>query len=532
MSGFKRVLGFILGLLVLAFIALHPTQLTVPMIGKLLDQRFGLSVGLDFIKRVNVTLADLVLAAAFGVWFLEMLARKQWRELKSVTAPTLVLVGCCALSALPFLKSDRLGVGLALDRFRAVKEILQVILYLVCGVWLMSEFLKRKVWARWALRILLIVITVVVLVGFYEFQWLRPPGTKLAPGFFISPMKVDATFGVQGIDPGAHEVIGSQSNRNVLGAWLTLMLPVLWGLYLCSRSRRIHYWCFALFWVGLALVLSAGLWVAALAGVAVVSAIHGRRALVVGAVALALFCGLMFWFAPQQPGGVLLDSLLVYKQTDEYKTLPLYDNKITYPDLYHSPKGAKLQGDPRFWPWQQKYIEWQPGLVMLRWSPVFGVGIGNYQKNIGLYYIYPGEYLNFIEPNNKPKANLMEPDAVAFYMVWASEVGLLGLFAWLWFVGDFAARGLRDYRFMDDGNGRGLVLGSVGALVALLLGSCFTHYLVRGVLPALILVLAVAKTGEFLAVDREVLGATQTPLADDAAMGPGEPAMSRTEKKD
>lgn len=504
-----KVLRFMTGVLVLLFLAAHPTQLTLPLIDRLIAERLGFSLGIRSVVRANLTLADVLLAAAFGAWALETLLARRWREARTLSVPALALVAAAALSTITALKPDDLGVGRVCERGRAVKELVQLVLYFVCGLSVLTGVLKREGWGRRAFLVLLAVATVAVLAGLYEFLWLRPPGTPLEPGFSTSPMQVDGTFGMRGIASAAHEAAGTESNRNVLAAWLSLALPLLWGVYLCTQRELVRYWTFTLFWAGLATVLSGGLWLAAAVGTLLVAFLRGRRVFLATAAGLFVFAGVFFWLAPQRPGNILLDSLLGYKTVDRYKCLSLYDNPKAYADLYRREDGAVLQGDARFWPWQQKFVEWQPGLVLLRYSPLFGSGIGNYQKNIDLYYENPpGQYYNFTDPNEKPKANLMEPDAIAFYLVWIVEAGLVGLLVWLWLLAESASDGVRNYRFMDDGNARGLVLGAVGALAALALGSFFTSYTVRGVLPALLLVLALVRAGEALEPEMPAGGAS------------------------
>jgi hypothetical protein len=140
-------------------------------------------------------------------------------------------------------------------------------------------------------------------------------------------------------------------------------------------------------------------------------------------------------------------------------------------------------------PWQQRYVEWQPALLGLAHSPLFGLGLGNYQSAISTFYD-AGPYRI-----PKPSTNYMEKGGNAFYAVWLFETGLVGLLALAWVLVTFFMSGIRGYGHLSAAGDNllpALKVGACAALGAAVLGGMFTNYWVRGVGVAFAFVLALA----------------------------------------
>jgi len=125
-----------------------------------------------------------------------------------------------------------------------------------------------------------------------------------------------------------------------------------------------------------------------------------------------------------------------------------------------------------------------------------GVGAGQFQHNVNLYYVAP----------YYPKPSARTDDVAAFGMeaderftfglleTTAVELGLPGLAALLWLFVAWALLALRAYLYSDDERARTLALASLGACVGALVFSLFGSPILRGAggLLALFLALALA----------------------------------------
>ncbi len=177
------------------------------------------------------------------------------------------------------------------------------------------------------------------------------------------------------------------------------------------------------------------------------------------------------------PAGVFRDDVrgIEEKLTDKRRALGakvMAGRPVSEDDL--------VQEGEYSWKWQQRYKEWQAALNMAARSPLFGVGAGAYQRNVNAFYYEMPKY---------PK-NLMEPDALSFYFVWAASAGipfLLICAAMALGAATGAARGLAALEAPVD---RGLAAGVLGALAALAVACVFTSPFVRGGGVTLALVLA------------------------------------------
>ncbi|RMD81926.1 MAG: hypothetical protein D6820_04475, partial [Lentisphaerae bacterium] len=91
-------------------------------------------------------------------------------------------------------------------------------------------------------------------------------------------------------------------------------------------------------------------------------------------------------------------------------------------------KGGKFSGEEA---WQQKYAERQAALNAFSASPLFGVGIGNYQRVINLYFEEAIDPALTIE---KSPRNLMERGGHGALWVLLCETGAAGTLSLLCFL--------------------------------------------------------------------------------------------------
>lgn len=481
-------------LVIVAGVLFHPTQVTVYQWVELLTDALGMGHSLkSFVPAVNVTLSDLLFLAGFMLWATARLwDGSLFSRLRTYPVALLLFFAAGLISVLPFLKfTPAWAAAPVIDYSDAIKQIVQFGFFFVCAFIPLGDYLRSNRWRRWLLAAFSLAVIAALLVGLMEYVQFRPPAGRPGQGN-LSALHIDATFGFAGEAAGAHEQVGTRSNRNVLGGWLTLVIPLFFAAFLWSRDTGGRLIALMLCAVGAVLLLHGGLWVAAVISVLALAFARGLRWFLASAVGLFFVFGLLFWLAPQQPDQILLDSVMLRRSQDRFRTLPVYSIN---PELDKSGRPADLSKSP-YSPWEQKYIQWQPSLLALARYPISGVGLGSYQDNINQYY-RDRDFGTYGMP--KASMDLMEKGGNPFYAVWASETGFLGLFSILWLFLTFFRRAIRGgVRAARDQNGLelGLQAGVCAALGAAAFGALFTNYLVRGLGYTLVFVLALAGTNQ------------------------------------
>ncbi|MCX7591566.1 MAG: O-antigen ligase family protein, partial [Kiritimatiellae bacterium] len=257
----------------------------------------------------------------------------------------------------------------------------------------------------------LIVSTVILLVGLTQYH---TRSVSPSDGFLVR-----GTFG----------------NRNVFGGFLCLVLPLMFGFALWSQQLWQRIWFLTALLAGASLVLSGGAAVALGLSLLVVALLRGQRTALLFVVGVLLIIPLLSRL-PRENLSVAWKSVALYNDEGEV----------------HS-----------------RYTEWQAAAEMIRDHPWRGVGIGNYQANIGRYY--------GILPRPPSKA---EPDSQNLYLVIASTTGIPGLLSFLALLGTFAVRAVHAFHLTDEPWKKGAAAGLVGSLLGFAINCIWSPLLVRG----------------------------------------------------
>lgn len=248
------------------------------------------------------------------------------------------------------------------------------------------------------------------------------------------------------------DVRGSFGNRNVYGGFLAIILPLCFGLALYDSRLWVRIGCVVVVLAGLVTTLSGGSLVAIM--IALLALAIMRHVTVFIACAAVLCTGIVF---------VLPE-------------LPRMNNDILFESIALYPNGYDVG---------TRYTEWQAAVVMTEENPLLGVGIGNYQANIGQYY------------GTLPSpAVKLEDDSQNMYLVIASTMGLPGLALFIAILAGHARAALQLYFRSNDPLQQGLCLGLAGALFAFALNCLWTPLLVRGIgVPLAFLLALIAAMG-------------------------------------
>ncbi len=368
-----------------------------------------------------------------------------------------------------------LGLSIAMTRnpedpprtlLESFKEIIQAVDYYLIFLLLLVSTFRRRADPQHLFRIVFTLTGMVVVVG--ALQWLR---------YTEAPFLVSSVF----------------DNRNILGAFLAVVLPLLFGVQIFEKRRARVALLGAVIVSGF--LLSSA--VAALAlGFAVIAFMSRRlrpRRRVARLLPVAAAAGIALYGALPEavPGGLLfeptsLDHYHAIIERNAGMIMPHHPLPLTglgggrvelttsawpadptaaeYRTLVGEVRRARSrdlilsQGGPHV---RQRFLEWQAALNVLGRYPLVGVGPGRYQEKIS-YHFY-----------TLPKLNTLEPDTQNGFLVLSSTSGFLGLSAFVWIL-------LHLFALVRAGSGtpppandpqptdfeRGLDLGLAGALVS------------------------------------------------------------------
>lgn len=368
---------------------------------------------LEVAEKTYLSIVDPLVWAVFAILLLGLLKDRAWREIPVPPAPTLLFVVFAALS---MVRATSLASSL--------KDLIQIIEYFVAA-WLIFSFaMRRERELRGLTWVFLAATTAIVAMGLA--QYLMPA---------TADFDVRATFG----------------NRNVLGGYLSLALPLVSAFLLLDPNARRRAWYVLVLAGGVAIDLAAGSVLAVCVAVAWIAALKSRRAVIgVAGVAAALTL-LVYPHLPRHNGAVLHNSIAPYDDAGE--------------------------PDPR-------YPEWQAAAIMTYENPWLGVGVGNYQANIGGYY------------GTVPSAvKAAEPDTQNLYLVLASSIGLPGALSFLAMLLLFAGRATAAFYRGGNWFRRAASLGALGGILAFTVNSVWSPLLVRGIGIPLAFILSLAWAG-------------------------------------
>ncbi|MDD4016487.1 MAG: O-antigen ligase family protein [Kiritimatiellae bacterium] len=358
--------------------------------------------------KLHLSPADLTLALAAAAWFLDLLLSRDWRRLRPPHWTQALFVALAAVSALT-----------ATNKAAALKDLIQYTEYFLVGALLFEAFLRGDTRAARHAMILLASVTALIL-GLALTQYFAPDA---------DPLSVRGTFG----------------NRNVLGGYLALALPLVFAGVLGIRNALLKAALALLLLAGLTVNLSGASYLAVAGVIACMAATRGP------ALFIPVAAALLVWQA------AVLKHLPCENDLAHFQSLALYDGN----------------GDVN-----RRYPDWQAAYSMALTHPWLGVGLGNYQKHVGQYY-----------DNIPRKTGPSEPDIQNLYLVLAASAGLPALAAFLALLATAAGRaGIAASR-----NRSALALGVSGSLCAFALTAVWHPLLVRGIGLPLVFALALAR---------------------------------------
>lgn len=363
---------------------------------------------------LRLTPADIMLGLTLIAFVIE-----SWRRRSRIVWPPAVLWALVGIAALSPLASPAATLLRADWARAAVRESAQMVEWFLVGYLIFRNIFDSPSRARTAAWVLAGATAAVVVFA-------------LAQGLvYDDPQRVSATFGT--LEDEFHP------SRHAYGAYLALALPVMLGLLgsigrpgpgAKGRALALSLALVLLTVVGIATIISGGALIAVIVGLIAVIAVSGRRSPAVTAAAVAVVIGVLPWRLIQS-GDLGLRELGNFSEGDSVNTL---------------------------------YTEWQAGLNMLERHFPTGVGLGNYDSNIRVYYLGPQ----------------LEWDSHNGYVVLGSTGGWLSLVMLMAALAYFGVLAVRTARSAAAAERFALAAGLAGALAGLFAAQIYSSLLVRG----------------------------------------------------
>jgi len=367
--------------------------------------------GFELFKKTHLSLVDPLVGLTFVLWLPGVWKSGFRRLFRGDLAFPILLIGLAALSLIP-----------TTNRLRTVAEIVQWAEYVIVAYLLFRSGLEMPAVRPWMVRLFAAASALVIGLGVAHYTMAG-----------LDDFKVRSTFG----------------NANVLGGFLALSLPVLFGLMLDASCWKWRIGLLLAILAGFAVVLSGGAFLALIAALAVMAAARGWKAFAAYALALLAVVFLLMPLLPRDNLEGLWQSVRLFDD----------DGVVT-----------------------RRYAEWQAAMEMIREHPLAGVGAGCYQDRIGAFY----GMIPVVGGVPSP------PDSQNLFLVLGASIGLPGLAAFGGLILLALAQAARRAVRAAPAAKNGLALGVFGSLLAFLVASLWSPLLVRGIGVPLAFVLALA----------------------------------------
>ncbi len=414
------------------------------------------------IFAANISVADLFLAVILLLWIAKIVIYKEYNQIKIPPIPILVFIVICILS---FVKANSISSW--------VKDVFQLIEYLILFYILLVNNL-HLINTKTIKNTLFISLTTILAVALVQQTILN------GDPYFIR---------------------GLFENRNVLGAFLCIVIPIIYT-DLISTSNIFHRIWMTLLLALTYIVITSGIsMIIIVISLFVISFLYNRKVLLKYVITIIVLGIAYPLIMPKKNINAIKESVSIYEQgkiSKNYDRSVAITTGLTKKVIFEKAKGnniLKITNDVlmsskipplikqgRFEELDGKihiknrYLEMQAAINMLKENILFGVGLGNYQNHIGTYY------------NELPKVNTMEPKQNNGYLIIAATTGLFGIAALL-FIFLSALRNV--YLNYTTGNSKDkfLYLALTGSLTACLIQNFFSDLFIASLLVPMTLVL-------------------------------------------
>lgn len=420
------------------------------------------------IIALNLTVADLLIGLALLIWVIKVIINKEVKRIKIPPAPILIFLFVCAISVIN-----------AFSITEWAKELIQFIEYLFLFYILLINnpyTLRPKV----ITNILLGFSTVILLVAFYQ-NFVLDGAPYLIRGFF--------------------------ENRNILGTFLCMTIPLVYGRFIYSSNLFHRIWLVLLMGLVLLVLLSGSALISILISLLIMSIIISRKLLYRFIIATLLIGVLCPFIMPEKNVRALAEFATIYEKGDindnfyrrltilgDLKKTVLFNKQIgdksiaitsdllmspIMPEIRQGDRYSDMSGEKHI---KNHYLEMQAALSMTAENTFIGAGLGNFQSNIGKFY------------NRLPKVNTSEPNQHNGYLILSSTLGVLGLAAFFMMLSFYGRNAIVLFNNADKADHKGLYIGLCGSIIVCAINNLFCVLLVSVLMIPLVLIFALLTT--------------------------------------
>ena len=401
---------------------------------------------------INISLASLLIGIIFLLWILKIAIAKEWSKIKLLPLPILIFF---IIEILSFVNAFSLSEW--------IKEIVQTIVYLILFYILLLNNLKTFNLKTFK-NVLFILTTLILILSFIQHSILKGD-VYLIKGLF--------------------------ENRNILGIYLCMMMPFIYAELLSTTYILRRLWMTLLLILSIIVITSGSAILSLIISLIVVSFYHSKKVLYRFLFTL-LVIGILYPFImPQKNITAVKEFASIYEQgsisQNYYRRLLLLTNsedqkillnkelngkflRIKTTDLLSAKLPAPNIGDrykdiDSIKHIMNRYVEVQAALNLMAENVLLGIGLGNFQNEIGVYY------------KELPKINTSEPYQTNTYLLLGATIGLLGLSAFLWVLLHSLNNSIFKFR-NTNGEKKYFYLGLFGAILSIIIEGFFSYILV------------------------------------------------------
>ena len=413
---------------------------------------------------INFSVADLLIGIVLTLWVIKIIVFKEFRQVKFPPYPILVFIGIGAISVIN-----------AFSITEWLKDLLQFIEYLFILYVLFLNNLQN-ISVRRIKNIMFIPATYIVIIALVQHAVLNG-----------SPYLIRGVF----------------ENRIILGTYLCMVIPLVYADLLYTENRYRRLWLGSIMIVAFLVLTSGSALLSTILGLFVISIVHSRKVLFRYLMIIILMIVIYPYIMPQKNIHEIKDFCSIYEQgkaSENYnrrltilgglKKTVLFNKKIgvnflvisndlfmpsILPEIKDGQCYKEMDEKKHI---KQRYIEMQAALNLMADNTLLGIGLGNYQQNIGAHY---GEM---------PKINTSEPNQLNGFLAIGATTGILGLAALFWIlIGSLKINYLKFHDTSQKIEHRSLYLGLFGTIVTCMIENCFSFLFIAGLLVPFVLLI-------------------------------------------
>ena len=424
------------------------------------------------IISINFSIADLLIGLAFVIWFIKIIVFKEINYIKLPPLPIML-----------FIIIGLISVINAVSIKDWLKDIIKFIEYFfIFYILLLNNF--QEISIKKLKNILFISAGIIVIIALIQHVLLNG-----------SPYLIRGVF----------------ENRIIFGSYLCIIIPLIYSDLLYAKNIYRKIWLSFIILGSLFVITSGSALLSIITGLLLMSLLHSIRVLFRYLITVIVIIILSLFFIPQKNIKEVENFCNIYEQgkisenyyrrltiLNDLEKTPLLNKKvgtnslIITNDLFMPSTLPKLRTGNRYKDMdntkhvKQIYVEMEAALSLLAKNTLLGVGLGNYQQNISIYY------------GDLHKINTTEPNQLNGFLAIAVTTGILGLSLFLWIV--FYSIKSNYVRFKEASvkfQCHELSLGLIGSIVACMIENCFSFLLVTGIFVPFILVIYLSAKEKF-----------------------------------